>query len=330
MHMSFGTPASFMRPETPFWSAVLALAAVFTLARILDTVEDKARMNSGRERRRRHLGWAASKQVLYRTYQEFNNDRLLALAAGVVFYGLLALFPAITALVSCYALFSDPATISNHLALLQTIMPTGAYSIVAGQVDRIAETATSDLSLTFFVSLALSLWSVNAGVKAIIAALNIVYGVKDSRSIIRLNFVSLAFSVGTIVGLLLAISAIIVLPIVLSYLPLGGVSHELIVWLRWPALVVMLLVGLALLYHFGPNRIDAPWQLISVGAVFAAINWIIGSALLSFYLGNFANYGATYGSLGAAIGLMMWLWMTSISVLLGAELNSELDAAKQG
>jgi membrane protein len=245
-----------------------------------------------------------------RIYEQIVDDRLLALAAGVVFYGLLALFPAITALVSCYALFADPSTISEHLAMLKTIMPQGAYGIVDGQI-------------------AIAIWSANAGIKAIIDALNIVYGVKERRSFIRLNLVALGFTVGAIVGLLMAIAAIVALPIVLSYLPFGSLGADAVAWLRWPALLVLLMIGIALLYRFGPNRDDPRWDWFSPGTVVAAVAWLAGSALLSWYLSDFANYNATYGSLGAAIGLMMWLWMSAIVVLVGAEINSEVDASRE-
>ena len=272
-------------------------------------------------------GWAFWKRILLRTYAEIGDDRLLALAASVVFYGLLAMFPAITALVSSYALFAAPATIFGHMAALSGFMPEGAFQIVDEQVTRIVSRTTGDLGVTFFLGLALALWSANAGVKAVIDALNIVYGVKDRRGFIRLNLVSLAFTVGAIAGLLLAFGAIVVVPILPSYLPFSSDNNAIVLWLRWPALLVLLLLGLAMLYRFGPNRDRPHWQWISPGALFAGIAWLAGSSLLSWYLGNFANYDATYGSLGAGIGLMMWLWMTAIVVLVGAELNSEIDAA---
>jgi membrane protein len=247
----------------------------------------------------------------------------------VVFYALLALFPAITALVSSYALFTDVSTVGDHLALLSGLMPQSAFGIVNEQVLRIVSGTTGGLSLTFIFGLALALWSANAGVKAIVDALNIVYGVRERRGFIKLNLVSLAFTVGAIVGLLLALAAIVVLPVVLSYLPLYGYGHAIVTWLRWPALLVLLLLGLALLYRFGPDRDHARWHWLSPGTLFAAVAWLCGSAALSWYLGNFADYDATYGSLGAGIGLMMWLWMSAIVVLAGAELNSEVEAVRR-
>jgi membrane protein len=267
--------------------------------------------------------------VLYRTYQEINDDRLLALAAGVVFYGLLAIFPALTALVSSYALFADASTIGGHLGLLASVMPAGAFSIVTEQVASIVTRTTGNLSFTFLFGLGLALWSANAGVKAIIDALNVVYGVKERRSFIRLNLVSLAFTLGALAMLLTAFAAIVVIPVMLSYLPLYGYDATFLPLLRWPALLVAVMLGLAVLYRFGPDRDHARWQWISPGAAFASAAWLGGSALLSWYLGSFANYDATYGSLGAGIGLMMWLWMTAIVVLVGAELNSEIAEARR-
>jgi len=332
------------RYNVPAWVAALALVGTFALARVLGSAEEPDLPSDPRRSGKRisaaasaaaastatvpGSGWPFWKHVLYRTYEEINNDRLLALAAGVVFYALLALFPAITALVSCYALFADPATIGDHLATLKSIMPQGAYGIVQEQIDRIIANGTGGLSLAFFASLALAIWSANAGMKAIIDALNVVYEVKEWRSFIKLNLVSLAMTVCAIIGLLLAIGAVVVVPIVLSYLPLGGFGAEVIAWLRWPAVVVLLMLGLAALYRFGPNRDEPRWRWFGLGNVFAALAWLAGSVLLSWYLSNFANYGATYGSLGAVIGLMMWLWVTAVVVLVGAELNSEIEAAR--
>lgn len=270
-------------------------------------------------------GWTFWKHILFRTYEEINNDRLLALAAGVVFYGLLALFPAITALVSSYALFAKASTINAHLALVSSLMPASAYAIVDEQVTRIVLRGTGDLGMAFFVGLALAVWSANAGVKAVIDALNICYGVKERRGFFKLNAVSLGFTIGAIGGLLLAIAAIVVLPVAMSYLHFGRYGEIAMAWLRWPALLLLVLFGLATLYRFGPDLDNARWRWISPGALFAALAWLGGSALLSWYLASFADYDKTYGSLGAGIGLMMWLWMSAIVVLVGAELNSEID-----
>jgi len=308
------------------WIAGLALAGTYALAQILARGERQPARPDALPAAWYRLGRAGWKHILYRTYEEIIEDRLLALAAGVVFYALLALFPAITALVSSYALFTRASTITDQLATLQTLMPASAFGIVEEQVNRIVSRATGDLSFTFLFGLALALWSANAGIKAIIDALNVIYGVRERRSFVRLNLVSLAFTIGSIGAMLLAIAAVVVLPIVLSYLPLGGYGSTITAWMRWPTLLALVIIGLGVLYRFGPDRDHPRWQLVSPGTVIAAVAWLAGSVALSFYLGNFADYDAAYGSLGAAIGLMMWLWLTAIVVLFGAELNSEIDA----
>ena len=158
-----------------------------------------------------------------------------------------------------------------------------------------------------------------------IDALNVTYGEKEKRGFIKLNLVSLALTGGAILALLVAIGAIVVLPLVLSYIGLGGWTETLLRLLRWPLLLCLVIFGLAVLYRFGPSRESPRWEWITAGSAFAAVTWLCGSALLSWYLANFANYDATYGSLGAAIGMMIWIWMSSIVILLGAELNSEVE-----
>ncbi|MET0219475.1 MAG: YihY/virulence factor BrkB family protein [Tardiphaga sp.] len=271
------------------------------------------------------IPWQGWKDVLWRTYEQINDDRLLAIAAGVVFFGLLAVFPAITALVSCYGLFADASTISGNLQTLAYMLPDGSFQIVQDQIARVLANGQAKLGLTFIFGLALALWSANAGVKAVIDALNVVYGEREKRSFIRLNLLSLAFTTGAIAALLLMVGAVVALPLTLDRIGLGTDSKLVISLVRWPLLMVMLLVALGVLYRFGPSRPGARWQWLGIGTIAAALLWLAGSSLLSWYLSNFANYSATYGSLGAAIGLMMWMWMSAIIVLCGAELNSEIE-----
>jgi membrane protein len=271
------------------------------------------------------IPWAGWKDIFWRTYQRIDDDRLLATAGGVVFFGLLAIFPAVTALVSSYALFADPATISANLHTLAAMLPEGSFQIVEDQVARVLSNGNTTLGITFVSGLLLAIWSANAGVKAIFDALNVAYEEREKRSFIRLNMVSLAFTVGGIMALLLMVGAVVAFPLALNHLGMAPESKLIVALARWPLLFLILLVALAVLYRFAPSR-DAPrWQWLSLGAVMAALLWIAGSALLSWYLSEFANYNATYGSLGAAIGLMMWMWMSAIVVMFGAELNSEIE-----
>jgi len=271
------------------------------------------------------IPWKGWRDIFWRTVNQTSEDRLLAIAAGVVFYGLLALFPAVTALVSCYGLFAKPDTINDHLSFLEGVMPAEAYSIVQDQIARVVAKGQAGLSVGFAIGLLLALWSANAGMKALMDALNIVNEEKEKRSFIRLNLVSLTFTIAGIFAMLAAVGAVVVAPLLLSPVGLAGMTEEIVRFARWPAFMIGMLLGLSVLYRYGPSRRAAKWQWISPGAVFATLTWFAESAVLSYYFANFANYNATYGSLGAAIGTMMWMWMSAIVVLFGAELNSEIE-----
>jgi membrane protein len=238
---------------------------------------------------------------------------------------LLALFPAVTALVSLYGLFADPILISAHLSLLAGVMPGAAIEIVRDQITRIAATSTNALSFGFLFGVGLALWSANAGMKAIIDALNVVYDEREKRSFLKLTLVSFGFTFAGLAFIVLAVGTVVVAPLVLAWLGIQSRGLEALWLLRWPILFLITLFWLAALYRFAPSRTRARWAWLSVGSVVAACAWIAGSLLFSWYLSNFANYDATYGSLGAAIGLMIWLWLSVIAVLLGGELNAEIE-----
>jgi membrane protein len=265
------------------------------------------------------------KEVLLGTYERINRDRILANAAGVVFYGLLAIFPAITALVSSYGLLADPSTISDNLKSLALMLPKGSFGIVQEEIGRVLAKGNSSLSLAFIFGLLLALWSANAGVKAVLDALNVAYEETEKRSLIRLNLVSLAFTVAALAAILIMVGAVIGVPLALKHLGLDSGAQSLLQIGRWPVLALVLLFALLVLYRYGPSRTGPGWRWLVVGACLAVVLWLAGSALLSWYLSNFGNYTATYGSLGAAIGLMTWMWMSAIIILVGAELNSEIE-----
>ncbi len=267
-------------------------------------------------------GWIG---IAKRTWAEIGSDRVLAVAAGVTFYALLALFPAITALVSLYGFVADPQTMIGHLAAIERFLPAGATDILRDQITRIAQGGETRLSLAFGISVALALWSANAGVKAIFDALNVAYGETEKRGFIRLNLTSLAFTLAIILFVLLAIGATAVVPVLLDWLPLGQAMQWLITIGRWPLLIGVLMLGLAVLYRFGPSRDEAQWAWVSPGAIVASLGWLAGSLLFSWYVANFEDYNKTYGALGALIGLLTWMWLSATIVLVGAELNSETE-----
>ena len=268
-------------------------------------------------------GW---KDILWRIYEDIGKHRLLLAAAGVTFYAMLAVVPAITALVSLYGLFAKASTINSHLSFIAGMMPASAYELISDQITRIASNNDGKLTLAFAIGLGVALWSANAGIKSIFDALNIVYDEDEKRNFIKLNLISLAFTLAAVVALLVAIGAVVALPLVLAYL--GFVAEQqagFLPLLRWPALFILVMLGLALLYRFGPSRKDAEWRWVSVGSMFASFAWLAISALFSWYLSKFADYNATYGSLGAVIGLMMWIWLSVTVILIGAELNAEIE-----
>jgi membrane protein len=198
-------------------------------------------------------------------------------------------------------------------------------NIVHEQASRIASNSSRALSIGVVVGILVSLWTAMSGIKAMIDALNVIYEQKEGRSFLKLNLVALVFTVAGFAAFLLAIATIVVLPLILSPIGLGSLTETLTRIARWPLLLVVLLIGLAVLYRYGPDRRAARWQWVTVGSVFAALTWIVASFLFSWYLTSFANYNATYGSLGAVVGLMIWLWLSTIVVLLGAELNAEIE-----
>jgi membrane protein len=291
-------------------------------------VELRRAQELGRGRQAVHplqIPWRGWYDIVWRTYREMQSDRLLSIAGGVSFFVLLAIFPAITALVSAYGLLFSPGTITNNLALLNDVVPDNVLSMVHEQTSRIASNSGSALSIGIVVGILVSLWSAMSGVKAMIDALNVIYEQKESRSFIKLNLVALAFTLAGFAAFLLAIASIVVLPLILSPIGLGNLTETLTRVARWPVLLIVLLIGLAVLYRYGPDRRAARWQWVTAGSVFAAMTWIIASFLFSWYLASFANYNATYGSLGAAVGVMIWLWISTTVMLLGAELNAEIE-----
>ena len=267
-------------------------------------------------------GWKA---VLARTYHEVTNDHVMLVAAGVTFYALLALFPALAALVSIYGLFADPSTIQGHLAALEGVLPGGALTVISSQLESLASQGSTSLGLSFVIGLGTSLWSANTGVKSIFEALNIAYEEKEERSFVKLTLISMAFTLGGLFFVVLAVGAVVAVPAVVQTMPLDGVLETLLRWLRWPVLLAVAAGLIALFYRYGPSRRPASWRWISWGSAIAALLWVVLSVLFSWYAANFGSYNATYGSLGAVVGFMIWIWISTIIVIACAELNSELE-----
>jgi len=265
-------------------------------------------------------GW---KDIGWRIYTAFGGDRLGATAAGVAFYVVLGVFPGISAFVSLYGLFFDPAGADEQLDVLMGVLPAESLQILRDQVTRIAGAPSPGLGLAFIVSLALALWSANGAVKALFDALNVAYKETEKRNILTMNLVTLGFTIGGVLFILTAVSAVVVAPLVLALV--GYEMAAQLDLLRWPVLFALIVFVLAVVYRYGPCRQRARWRWVAWGSVAAAVAWIAASALFSWFLTNFGNYQATYGSLGAFAGFMVWTWLSILIVLLGAELNAAME-----
>jgi membrane protein len=267
-------------------------------------------------------GW---KDILLRIWKNIGKDRVIVVAAGVTFYSILALFPAIAALVALYGLFADPTTITSHLDNIAGLVPGGAIEVIRDQITRVASQGSTTLGLTFVGGLLASLWSANAGMKSLFDALNLVYNEPEKRGFIWLNVLSLTFTVLAIVFVLVAIGAMVVVPIILNFIGLGAATETVIKIARWPALFIVVSLALAVLYRHGPSREKPRWRWITWGSAASAVSWLVVSILFSWYAENFGSYNKTYGSLGAIIAFMFWIWLSTIVILIGAELNAETE-----
>ncbi|HSP03502.1 MAG TPA: YihY/virulence factor BrkB family protein [Acidimicrobiales bacterium] len=267
-------------------------------------------------------GW---KDVALRVKGEVKEDQVSLLSAGVAFFLLLALFPALAALVSLYGLFADPDQVAQQVTDLTGALPEEAQSLITDQLESITG-QSQGIGVTLAVSIAAALWAASSGVKHLIGAVNAAYDEKESRGFLKLRGLSLGLTVGAIAFATIAIGVIAVLPALADELPFGSIGQTLVQIGSYVGLAVGFALGLAVLYRYAPDR-DAPrWQWVSWGAVIATVVWILGSVAFSVYVSNFGSYGETYGSIGAVIVLMLWLVVTAFAIILGAEVNSELEA----
>ncbi|MBY3173854.1 YihY/virulence factor BrkB family protein [Rhizobium leguminosarum] len=271
------------------------------------------------------IPFSGLRDVFWRVFHEILDDRVTLIAAGVTFYLLLAIFPALAALVALYGLVADPVTISEHLRELAVLLPPGAFDLLADQIKALVERRDGTLGLTFFVGLAVALWSTHNGTLAIFDAMNVAYEEKEKRSLVRLNLTGLCFTLCAIAFAIVMVALVGVMPVVLSYLWLDQFKEHMALLLRWPLLLLVVAVAVTMVYRFGPSREAAKVRWMTWGAVLTTVAWAAMSLGFSFYLENFANYNATYGTLGALIGFLIWIWLSVVILIVGGELNAELE-----
>lgn len=267
-------------------------------------------------------GW---RQVAKRVWIESGRDNLSVVGAGCAFYALFAVFPALSALVAIYGLTADPTTVEQQFGMLKHILPVQAYDIVIEQIRRVAQSSGHSLGWSLVLSLGLAVWSVGNLVQALFAALNLAYEEPERRSTLQFYLSAFGFALLGIVSCVLILVGFVYVPLLFAYAGASEQFGSLVKLLRWPLLALLLLGALALLYRYGPCRRAPKWRWVTVGSLFATASWLIASAGFSYYVTHFANYDRIYGSLGAVIVLLFWLYLSFYIVLLGAEINAQLE-----
>ncbi len=268
------------------------------------------------------------KEILLRVNQRQAADNIYVVAAGVAFFGIFALFPGLASLISFYALVSDPVEVQRQFASLQEIIPEEAYRIILTQIQDIVATSTGRLSMGFAGGLLLTIWGASRGMKALIAALNVAFRVEESRGFIKLNLMAILLTVSAVLFVIVSLLFIVVVPPVLAFFDFLFEYRGVIFVSRWILLAVFTIFGLTLIYRYAPDTRREKWQWFSPGALVVTILWLLGSYLFSYYVTNFGNYNEVYGSMGAFIILLMWFYITAYLVLVGAQLNAEIEKEK--
>ncbi len=253
------------------------------------------------------------------------HDHVSMVAAGVGFFGLLAIFPAITAIISIWGLMFDPATITAQIDQISGMLPQQAHDVIKQQAATISANAGTGASLAAIGGILLALYSSMKGVKSLIEGLNIIYDEEEKRGFVKLNLVALLLTLALVLIMICTLGLLVVYPSVIDLFGFSSILQTVISFMRFPLLAVVVVFGLMILYRYGPSRDTPKWRWVDWGAVIATIVWVIGSIGLSIYMSYFGNYNATYGTLGAAIVLLTWFWLSAFIVLMGAELNSEME-----
>lgn len=277
-----------------------------------------------------NITWSGWKRVIARTAAAVATDRMSLCAAGCAFYATLALFPAITMLVSIYGLMFNPRSVERQLAGLHELLPPTAFRLIADRVHMLVSRPPRTLTYSLAVSLLVALWSSTTGTKAIIGALNLAYAQRERRSGLRLQLVSLGVTLGGILAAIIGLAALVLLPTLLRLLGFSGYTAHIARTSSFAVLLIFVLLALSVLYRFGPSRRKARWHWITPGAALATLLWLVASVLFSAYVQRMGSYDAMYGSIGAVVGVMIWFYVSAFAALIGAELNAELELHMAG
>lgn len=258
--------------------------------------------------------------ILYDVWNTAGEKHLGLIAAGIAFFGIFGIFPGIAAVIAIFGLLADPVVISEQLVLMDEIIPPDAYRLLSSQINRLVLAPPDTLGWATFVSISLALWSCRAGVGALIGGLNAIAGQRQRNGLLQV-LIAFALTIALVSLAIVALTMVVILPIVLAFLPIANSTAWLVEGVRWLIALGVLLMGLSLLYRFGPARIGTRGRWFTIGAFVVVVLWVAASFGLSFYLTNFGSYNEVYGSIGAVIGLLLWLYVSAYLILLGAALN---------
>lgn len=264
--------------------------------------------------------WAALKASV----NHISENNISLISAGVAFFAMLSLFPALAALIAVLGLISDPVVVVAQLEEIRGFLPDDVYRIVNDQVVSLVSTRADKLGWAGLLSVLAALWSARAGVGAMMIGLNSVYNERN-RGAARHYFRALLLTIGLVAVGIVALLTVVVAPVVLAFIPLGPFGNFIADIVRWSIAITVLLAGVGVLYRYGPNRRPARIQWLSFGAILAVVSWALVSVGFSYYVANFGNYNQVYGSIGAVIAMLVWLWISSFLVLLGASLNAQIE-----
>jgi len=262
--------------------------------------------------------------ILTHTWQRVSKDNLSGLAAGAAFYALLSIFPTLTALVSLYGLVADPTMVARQVTAIEGILPPEAVKLVATWLQIFVQGPPSRFGIGLIASVLFAFWSAWSATSILMTAIHICYGEEEKRGFVRFNLRALALTGGLALFGTAALALVAVLPAALALLPVPDAWGDVIAFVRWPILAGIVIVALAIVYHYAPDRAEPKWRWVSWGAVVATTLWILGSVAFTIYVSKVGTYDKTYGSLGAVIILLLWLDLSAYITLIGAELNAEI------
>lgn len=271
------------------------------------------------------LQWSDWKRVLKNLKLAISQDHLGIVSAGVAFYAFLAIFPALISLISLYGLVVDPEQARQQIQQLGNMMPDQALGLIEERIEKLLSTSQASLSWGTALGVLVSIWSANRGTKSLFKGIEIVYDVENHRNFFKQLAITLGFTFAGIITVILTMVLVMVFPALVKTLDLPTNIHDMITWLRWPLLVLIVIGVLMLIYRYAPDRRTPHWKWILAGATLATLLWLLMSWGFSYYVSNFGNYGEIYGAISAVVVLMLWLFLSSFIVLLGAEVNSELE-----